>query len=315
MHVISIFLTIPILLLFIPNPGMAQLHPMESLGREIFDSYRASQFSKFYNRSIFSLNENSFKSFLFQIRNKSLRDNLIQLHKQNFPPNATFNEKWELAFKHQWRQQLRHLAAYTPSKIRNESFTPILKEAREYGVQWETTKLLAIEALLPISWQNGRFKIKGDLDLDANTSNPRILYIDRNLNYRLTLDKLTYSKTFMIGTESEDSEKSYKKGILGNGSGQADILLRFDTNTPSELFYFCPDQKGAGGPIIVKDLDDLNKPNQRTDILLTFAYDEPARAFQIIIKDALLSAGGAVFTERPKFLGEVSLPRGLSFPD
>jgi hypothetical protein len=91
--------------------------------------------------------------------------------------------------------------------------------------------------------------------------------------------------------------------------------LKFDSQTPSQLFYFCPDQQGAGGPIIIKDFDDLNKPNQRTDILLTFAYDEPARAFQLLIKDALLSGKGAIFTERPKFLGEVPLPRGLSFPN
>jgi hypothetical protein len=315
MRSISKFLTITLLTIIASNQGIAQLHPMESLGREIFDSFRGSKFSNFYNRTIFSLNEDSFKSFLFGIRNKSIRDDLINLHKQNFPENTTFDEKWKIAFKHQWRQQLRHIASYTPSKIREESFIPILKEANEYEVQWKTTRLLAIEALLPVNWKNGRFHIKGDLDLDANNSNSRVLYLDRNLNYRLTLDKMTYSKTFMIGTEKEDSEKNYKKGILGNGSGQGDILLKFDSQTPSQLFYFCPDQEGAGGPIIIKDFDDLNKPNQRTDVLLTFSYDEPARAFQIIIKDALLSQKGAIFTERPKFLGEVSLPRGLSFPN
>jgi hypothetical protein len=315
MRSISKFFTITLFTIIASLQAMAQLHPMESLGREIFDSFRASKFSDFYNRSVFSLNEDSFKSFLFGIRNKSIRDDLINLHKQNFPEDSTFDEKWKIAFMHQWRQQLRHIASYTPTKIRDESFIPVLKEANEYGVQWKTTRLLAIEALLPVSWKNGRFQIKGDLDLDANSSNSRILYLDRNLDYRLTLNKLTYSKTFMIGTEREDSDKSYKRGILGNGSGQGDILLKFDSQTPSQLFYFCPDQQGAGGPIIIKDFDDLNKPNQRTDILLTFAYDEPARAFQLLIKDALLSGKGAIFTERPKFLGEVPLPRGLSFPN
>ena len=315
MRSISTFLSITFFTLVASNQGTAQLHPMESLGREMFDSFRESKFSNFYNRSVFSLNEDSFKSFLLRIRNKSIRDDLISLHKQSFPENTTFDQKWEIAFKHQWRQQLRHIASYTPSRIREESFNPILKEANEYGVQWKTTRLLAIEALLPVNWKNGRFHIKGDLDLDANNSDSRVLYLDRNLNYRLTLNKMTYSKTFMIGTEKEDSEKNYKKGILGNGSGQGDILLKFDSQTPSKLFYFCPDQEGAGGPIIIKDFDDLNKPNQRTDVLLTFSYDEPARAFQIIIKDALLSQRGAIFTERPKFIGEVSLPRGLAFPN
>ena len=117
----------------------------------------------------------------------------------------------------------------------------------------------------------------------------------------------------MIGNASEDSDQSYNQGILGNGSGQGDILIRFDSETPAKLFYFCPDQVGAGGIILVKDFDNLNKPNQRTDILLTFSYDQPARAFQILIKDVLHTSKGAIFTERPKFLGEVPLPRGLSF--
>ena len=78
----------------------------------------------------------------------------------------------------------------------------------------------------------------------------------------------------MIGTEREDSEKSYKRGILGNGSGQGDILLKFDSQTPSQLFYFCPDQQGAGGPIIIKDFDDLNKPNQRLKVFQMYSLIE-----------------------------------------
>ncbi|MBT3539820.1 MAG: hypothetical protein HN489_01670, partial [Opitutae bacterium] len=224
-------------------------------------------------------------------------------------------EKWKVAFQHLWRNELRHIARYSPSQVRNESFIPILKEASYYNIQWETTQLLAIEALLPVSWKNGRFQIKSDQGIDLNQSNERILFLDRNLDYRLTLNKFTYSKTFMIGSDPEDSDQAYKHGILGNGSGQGDILIRFNSATPSNLFYFCPDQLGAGGPIIIKDMDDMNKPNQRTDLLLTFSFDQPARAFQIIIKEVLLSNRGPIFTERPKFLGEVSLPRGLSYPN
>ena len=309
------FISVCVLFQLAPSQGNAQLHPMEALGREIFDSFRQADFNTFYQRSIFVLNEESFKFFLSNVRNKSLQDNLISLHKQPFPTNSSIVEKWNIAFEHLWRNELRHIARYSPTRVHRESFAPILQETKEYDIQWKTTKLLGIEVLLPVSWQNGRFQIKGDLDLDANGSNQRVLFLDRNLSYRLSLDKLTYSKTFMIGTESEDSEKSFKSGILGNGSGQGDILIRFDSSTPSNLFYFCPDQQGAGGPIVIKDLEDMNKPNQRTDILLTFSFDQPSRAFQIIVRDAILSNNGPIFTERPQFLGEVQLPRGLSFPN
>ncbi|MGY8714326.1 MAG: hypothetical protein ACKVJ1_10600 [Verrucomicrobiia bacterium] len=270
------FISVCVLLQLAPIQGNAQLHPMEALGREIFDSFRQADFNTFYQRSIFVLNEESFKFFLSNVRNKSLQDNLISLHKQPFPTNSSIVEKWNIAFEHLWRNELRHIARYSPTRVHRESFAPILQETKEYDIQWKTTKLLGIEVLL---------------------------------------DKLTYSKTFMIGTEPEDSEKSFKSGILGNGSGQGDILIRFDSSTPSNLFYFCPDQRGAGGPIVIKDLEDMNKPNQRTDILLTFSFDQPARAFQIIVRDAILSHKGPIFTERPQFLGEVQLPRGLSFPN
>ena len=98
MRSISKFLTTFLFIFIASTQGMAQLHPMESLGREIFDCFRGSKFSSFYNLSVFSLNENTFKSFLFGIRNKSIRDDLISLHKQNFPEDSTFDEKWKIAF-------------------------------------------------------------------------------------------------------------------------------------------------------------------------------------------------------------------------
>lgn len=309
------FISVSLLFALGSNSSSAQVHPMQTLGREIFETFRQSNFSAFYQRSIFALNEESFKNFLFQIRNKSIRDDLIAHFTQVFPPHSSNSEKWNIAFKHLWRKQLRHLSRYDPAKVRIESFIPILKEASEYGIQWETTKLLAIEVHLPVSWENGRFQIKGDLDIDDNGSNIRVLHLDRNLDYRFTLDKLTYSKTFMIGLANEDSDQIYKKGILGNGSGQGDILVRFGPDSPSKLFYFCPDETGAGGPISIKNFDSPSKPNQKTDILLTFSYGQPERAYQIKIKDALISPQGPIFTERPVFLGEVSLPRGLSFPN
>lgn len=313
MRGITKFASILTFLLLSTSQGFAQLHPMTAMGREIFDSFRFSNFDSFFNRSIFSLKENEFKFFLKGIRNKSMMEELIYLHKQEFPEGTSFAEKWNIAFEHQWRSQLHHLVHYTPRQIEKETFLPILKEANEYGIQWKTTRLLGIEVLLPVDWKNGRFQIKRDLDIDQNNSNERILFLDRGLSYRLKLNKETYGRTFMIGTDPENSDLNYEPGVVGNGSGQADIVIKFDKKTPSKLFYFSPDQKGAGGPIIVKDLDDNFKPNQRMDLLLTFSFDQPARAFQILIKEAIISFKGPVFTQRPQFIGEVSLPRGLSF--
>ena len=196
---------------------------------------------------------------------------------------------------------------------KKESFIPILKEANEYGIQWKTTRLLGIEVLLPVDWKNGRFEIKGDLDLDESNSSERVLYIDRGLSYRFTLSKDTYGRTFMIGTDPENSDLNYDTGIIGNGSGQGDVILKFDEKTPSKLFYFCPDQKEQ----VVRFW--LRIPMIRTNLIkgwiycLLFSYDQPERAFQIMIKQVVLSPKGPIFTQRPSFIGEVTLPRGLSF--
>ena len=78
--------------------------------------------------------------------------------------------------------------------------------------------------------------------------------------------------------------------------------------------FKCKGQK-AGGELWIKDhrSGDDQKPNQRLDLLITFAYGQPKRAYQIIIKDVLRTTDGPIFTERPQFLGRVALPSGLSF--
>ena len=83
-----------------------------------------------------------------------MRDELIKIHKLEFPENSSFEEKWNIAFTHQWRNELAP-SKYTPALIYKDTFAPILQEASEYGIQWKTTKLLAIEALLPLlgKWQ------------------------------------------------------------------------------------------------------------------------------------------------------------------
>jgi hypothetical protein len=295
---------------------IAQVHPSESLGRIFFESLKTRDFNTYFSQSIFSLNEQSFKIFLQTIRNQSMRDHLIKNHPLAFPTDAnTSKQKWEIAFLHNWRTEWRHLSRNTTNRINSETFVPILRETDGYDFQWETVQLLAIEILLPVHWENGRFQIKGDLDLEENEVNPRTLFIDRSITYRLRPDKSTYSRAFMIGTDPEDSDEAYNQGVIGNGSGQGDILVRFDQETPENLFYFCPDQAGAGGPIKIKSYDDLDKPNQRQDLLLTLSYGSPQRAFQILLKDVLLTPAGPLFCERPEWIGEVPLPRGLNFPD
>ena len=55
------------------------------------------------------------------------------------------------------------------------------------------------------------------------------------------------------------------------------VVVRFDQSSPDEVHYFCLDQEGAGGNIIIKNYSDFDKPNQRTDLLLTFSYGEPCK--------------------------------------
>ena len=292
----------------------AQIHPKEALGRKLFDSFRNQKFGDFYSRSIFSLEEKDFQEFLFDIENDELRKNLSQFYTLDYPANAqTAEARWRVAFAYTWRDQWRHITHHSPSMIQSGSFVPILREAKSFGIQWETTRLLAIEVLLPVHWEENKFIIKGDSMIEQNSTDPQTLFLDRRLTYRFQLDKSTHGNAFMIGYAPEDSDKIYKNNIVGNGSGQADILLRIDTPFPDRLFYFCPDVKNAGGPILIKNSDSVDKPNQRTDILLTFSYGQAEKAYQILIKEVLSTRNGEIFCEKPEWLGEVPLPRGLSF--
>jgi hypothetical protein len=306
-----------ILLLFFTMGSLSvshgQIHPKEAFGRKIFDSFRNNQFSEFYHRSIFSLEESEFREFLYGINNLNLRNDLHSSYTQDFPLNAkTPAERWKVVFAHTWRQQWNHIARYTPKIVQKDAFDPILRSAHEFGIQWETVRLIGIEVLLPVSWEYGRFEVKRDPLPDQNSSNPRTLHLDRRLTYRLELAPNTHGNAFMIGYSPEDSEQLYNSGIVGNGSGQGDLLVRLSAQYPEKLYYFCPDEPGAGGPIEVHDFDSSEKPNQRTDILLTFTFGQPEKAYQIIIRDVMSTPRGEVFCERPEWRGEVHLPRGLS---
>ena len=393
----------------------AKQHPMESLGVTLFNTFRSNDFDAFFVRSVFSHNEETFRAFLLSVRNKMLRDNLIALHKMPFPESVKSpTQKWREAFKHNWREQWRHIARKSNREVFNQAFAPILEGARKDGIQWETTQLVASEILLPVTWTNAGFKIKGDNDLeeiimgfilgeevvstvgipeeetsliegiriaevlknsmadkaglqdndlilqvdgkdvsskdhivdhissrnpgdlvrikvrretltetstrnftltqDVGTGNPRNLFLDRGCTYRLRLDDLTYAKALMIGLDKQDSEQAYDEGILGNGAGEGDLLIRFGETTPENLFYFCPDQEGAGGKILVKDAFDYNKPNQRTDLLLTFTYGQPTKYYQILVKEVLMTNRGPLFFERPQWIGEVVRPVGIGKP-
>ena len=314
MRVCAKELLISAIVLCFHTKSFSQVHPKETLARKVFDSLRYNDFKMFHEQSIFSLDETEFKSFLYRIRNQSLRQELISLHRQPFPESAiTVQSKWEIAFKHNWRQQWRHLSRYSPDKVREDSFLPILRTADEFGIQWKTVKLLAIEVLVPVTWEDGRFQFKSDLDLDENSSNAKTMHLDRGLTYRFKLDEKTYSKALMIGHASEDSEKKYDSGILGNGKGESDLLVRLGQESPDRLFYFCPDQKGGGGVIEIKNYDEYFKPNQRTDLLLTFSFGNPLKAYQILLKEVLSTQQGPKFCEKPTWLGEITQIYGLNF--
>ena len=295
--------------------SFAQVHPKEILGRKVFDSFRNNDFSSFYLNSIFSVEEEEFRDLLYNIKNEGLRKELFAHYQSTFPPETTTAEKWEIAFAHTWRTQWRHIAHHSPQEVMVQSFAPILQDAKENGIQWKSTELLAIEVLLHVNWKNGKFEVDRDILPESEGLHSRTLYLDRKLTYRLQLDKSTHGNAFMIGYAPEDSEQIYSKRILGNGSGQADIIARFTTQFPDRLYYFCPDEEGAGGQILIKDFDELEKPNQRSNILLTFSYGQPYRAYQILVKNVLSTPSGEVFCERPEWLGEVRLPRGLNFPN
>lgn len=312
--------SISLFLLILALSGIAlpilsgQIHPKEALGRKIFDSFRQNKFSDFYLRSIFSLEEEQFRDLLFNLENFELRQKLRQFYTLNYPTTAkTPLDRWKIAFAHTWRDQWRHIAKNSPKMIQREAFDPILREAKGYGVQWETTRLLAIEIPLSVHWKNNRFIVTGDSMIDHNATQPKTLFFERGLSYRLQLDHSTHGKPLMIGYSPEDSQKVYNQNILGNGSGQADMLFRFDNPFPDRLFYFCPDKSSAGGPILIKDFNETTKPNQRTDILLTFSFGQPERAYQILIREVLSTPWGETFCERPQWIGEVPLPRGLNF--
>lgn len=312
--------SISLFLLILALSGIAlpilsgQIHPKEALGRKIFDSFRQNKFSDFYLRSIFSLEEEQFRDLLFNLENFELRQKLRQFYTLSYPTTAkTPLDRWKIAFAHTWRDQWRHIAKNSPKMIQREAFDPILREAKGYGVQWETTRLLAIEIPLSVHWKNNRFIVTGDSMIDHNATQPKTLFFERGLSYRLQLDHSTHGKPLMIGYSPEDSQKAYNQNILGNGSGQADMLFRFDNPFPDRLFYFCPDKSSAGGPILIKDFNETTKPNQRTDILLTFSFGQPERAYQILIREVLSTPWGETFCERPQWIGEVPLPRGLNF--
>ena len=128
----------------------AQLHPQEAVGRIVFDSFRYNNFKPFFERSIFALNEEEFKSFLYGIRNQSIRNELIALHRQPFPTTSLPprpNGRLPLSIIGEVNGVI--FPENSPDFVREQSFLPILREARDYQIQWETVKLMAIEVHLP----------------------------------------------------------------------------------------------------------------------------------------------------------------------
>jgi len=346
--------------------AFAQPHPINQLGRAVFDSIRDRDLTKFVDNSVFALEEDDFRNLLSGIKNDAL---IAQLREGS-------KEEWSIAFAKNWRKHWRHIAKLPKSQIGAQAFNPILSAAEANGIQWQTATLTAIEVLLPVKLEQGHFEVKRDtftpkvVSTDVNGTNeteldPGTLHFDRGLTYRLRMDRSTHGYGFMIGVKPEDSKKRFDRGIKRNGAGVGDILVEFEERGlpagilkgtslnkknatmiyegllgkrpnssvleklensgyrvedlvseihekyfPSNLYYFCPDRKGVGGTIRVTDADDLEKPNQRIDLLLTLGFGKPKRSYQILLREILDTPRGPLFFEKPKWLGEVEAQVG-----
>jgi hypothetical protein len=346
--------------------ALAQPHPLNQLGRAVFDSIRDRDLTKFVDNSVFALEEDDFRNLLTGIKNDAL---IAQLREGS-------KEEWSIAFAKNWRKHWRHIAKQPKSQIGAQAFNPILSAAEADGIQWQTTTLTAIEVLLPVKLEQGHFEVKRDtftpkaVSTDVNGTNEAeldssTLYFDRGLKYRLRMDPTTHGYGFMISVKPEDSKKRFDSGIQRNGAGVGDILIEFEKRGlpagilkgsslnkenatkiyeeligkkpnsavlerlanagytvdefvseihekyfPSNLYYFCPDKKGVGGSIRVTDANDLDKPNQRIDLLLTFDFGQPKRSYQILVREILNTPRGPLFFEKPKWLGEVEAQVG-----
>ncbi len=352
--------------LFCMQTAHAQPHPLNQLGRAVFDSFRDRDLSKFINNSVFALKEDEFRNLLREIKNDALITHLREGSK----------EDWSIAFAKNWRKHWRHIAKHQKSQIGSQAFDPILVAAKADGIQWQTTVLTAIEVLLPVKLEQSHFEVKRDtytpkvIPIDANGTNEieldsDTLYFDRGITYRLKMDSSTHRYGFMIGRQPENSKKRFDRGIQRNGASVGDILVEFEKKKwpngilkgtslnkenatkiyeelvgqepnsavldkladsrytvdeftleihekyyPSNLYYFCPDRKGVGGSIRVTDAVDLDKPNQRIDLLLTFDFGQPKRSYQILLQEILSTPRGPLFFEKPQWLGEVEAQVG-----
>jgi len=276
-------------------------HPLVNFGESVFRSFRDKDFRAFYNRSVFSMEEEDFRTFLFGIRNDALREKLRA---------GNFDESWKIAFAKNWRKQWRHLSGQSPNKIRERGFNPILEKAAVDGIQWETTTLKSIEILLPVTMSQRRFEVKRDT-FEPEGVDLRKLWIEKGIPYRVRLDPSTHGFAFMIGRKAEDSKSHFDHGINRNGAGVGDILIDFNDTTPKDLFYFCPDVKGTGGDINVVESDDPAKPNQRIDLLLRFVFGKPSRTYGILLREVMYTEKGPLFFEKPLWLGEPNPIEGI----
>jgi len=288
----------------------SQPHPLNQFGRDVFNSFRDRDLTKFIENSVFSLEEDDFRNFLREIKNDALISQLREGSK----------EDWSIAFAKNWRKHWRHVAKHQKNQIGAQSFYPILSSAKEDGIQWQTTTLTKIEVLLPVTLVQKHFEVKRDTyttnakSPDSNQTNKpdsdsSTLYFDRGISYRLRMDSSTHGYGFMVGKKPEDSKNRFDRGIQRNGKAVGDILMKFE-ESPSLLYYFCPDRKGVGGSILLKDANDLDKPNQRIDLLLTFDFGQPKRSYQILVREILSTPRGPLFFEKPKWLGEAEVSVG-----
>ncbi|MBU60924.1 MAG: hypothetical protein CMI26_00315 [Opitutae bacterium] len=127
-----------------------------------------------------------------------------------------------------------------------------------------------------------------------------------------SLNKVNATKIHEELTGKKPSSETLKKLADSSHTVNEFVSEIHEKHFPSHLYYFCPDRKGVGGTICVKDSNDLDKPNQRIDLLLTFDFGQPKRSYQILVREILSTPRGPLFFEKPKWLGVVGSQVGTN---
>tara|TARA_B100001123_G_scaffold316505_1_gene354399 strand:+ start:283 stop:1227 length:945 start_codon:yes stop_codon:yes gene_type:complete len=278
-------------------PQRLPAHSLNVFAYNVLESFRNNDFENFYQSTVFALDGESFKAFLLKVKNNEIRDHLTNENWSNWEKEAKeqnkslleLEEQWEKECLKQWRKIYNHLQKVTPSSIRAEAFTPILRGAEKEGIQWQTARLHAIEVFHEVSADETQFIIDG--------AKKPALYWESGLSYRLRFDQKSRDRSFRLSTQRE-GPVPYLRGVTREESGHQDLVVSFNTS-PLELYYFCPrkEYKGMGNHIHFSSGGKHPKRN----VMVTFAYGQ--KLFSILLRDCLpLPPGMQVGAKKNRWL-------------